>query len=154
MDMSVIRTVREKFGDRYVAAEDLFRKSLNTTATPAMGHTHAVLWIIVDNGRGEDIVRRHYEAMLRYDAEIEGIQRPIDPYNGPRELATRLIQQGYKLELTVLPPDFDRSAEYLELKHKEFLARQYDIQAVCYNLENRIMPEEPTEPLQIDGISE
>ncbi|WDS62110.1 hypothetical protein [Pseudomonas phage D6] len=154
MELGLIRKLRDNFGDRYVSAEDLFRKSLNTVATPAMGHGAAVLWLIVDNARGEDIVRRHYEAMLRYDAEIDGIEKPIDPYNGPRELASRLIQQGYKLELTVLPPDFDKKEQYIELKHREMLAKQYDIQAVCYNLDNRVMPDEPVEPLKIDGINE
>jgi len=154
MELSLIRALRDNFGDRYVSAEDLFRKSLNTVATPAMGHDHAVLWIIVDNARGEDIVRRHYESMLRYDAEIDGIEKPIDPYNVPRELATRLIQQGYKLELTVLPPDFDKKEQYVMLKHREMQAKHYDVQAVCYNLDNRVMPDETMDPLKIDGISE
>jgi hypothetical protein len=155
MDMNLIRQLRDVFGERYVEAEALFRKSLNTVAVPAMGSPKAVLWIIVDNSRGEDIVRRHYESMLKYDQETSGQEQPIDPYNGPRELATRLMQQGYHMELTVLPADFDKKPKYVELKYAEMQAKHFDVQAVCYNLENRVMPDEDqVDPLKIDGISE
>jgi hypothetical protein len=155
MDMTLIRQLRDVFGDRYVAAQDLFRKSLCTVAVPAMGSDKAVLWIIVDNARGEDIARRHYEAMLGFDKETSGQEQPIDPYGGPRELAIRLMQQQYQIELTVLPADFDKKAKYIELKHAELQAKHFDVQMVCYNLENRVMPDEPkVEPLKIDGIVE
>lgn len=140
MNLDTIKWLSETFGDRYVAANDLFRKSLNEVATPAMGHKEAVLWIITDNVRGEDIVRRHYEAMLREDSILMGQEQPIDPYGGPRALAIRLAQQGFRMELTVLPPGFDKGTDYLKLKAQEFQLKEYDVQAVCYNLENRVMP--------------
>lgn len=152
MDLQLIRELRDTFKDRYVSANDLFVKSLNTVATPVMGSPKAVLWIIVDNARGEDIVRRHYEAMLKEDEKITGKEQLIDPYGGPSQLTTRLRQQGYHMELTVLPEDFDKKTKYIQLKHAEMLAKHYDVQAVCYNLDNRVMPDEET--LKIDGINE
>lgn len=140
MDQNLILHLSKVFGAKYVVAKELFRKSLNTVATPAMGHSKAVLWIITDNVRGEDIVRRHYETMLAEDTLLTGTEQLIDPYGGPRELAIRLKQQGYHMEMTIFPPNFDKKKEYIELKLKELSAKEYDVQAVCYNLEDRVMP--------------
>lgn len=140
MDLSLINLLKKEFGEQYVTSNELFRKSVNTVATPAMGHSKATLWIIVDNCRGEDVVRRHYEAMLKFDEECDGQERNIDPYGGPQALVHRLKAQGYNMEFTILPPDFDNKAKYIELKAREFRANEHDIQAVCYNLDDRVMP--------------
>lgn len=154
MKLNVIKMLSETFGERYVSANDLFRKSLNTVATPVMGSKKAVLWIIVDNGqRGEDVTRRHYESMLAEDSLIAGKEMPIDPYGGPRELAIRLLQQGYEMKLTLIPPGFEDTERYLSLHHSAMVSEHKDIQAVCYNLDNRVMPEADPEPLKIEGIN-
>lgn len=145
MDLKLIAQLKETFGELYVSSADLFRKSINTVAVPAMGHTKATLWIIVDNCRGEDVVRRHYEAMLKLDEECDGQERSIDPYGGPQALVQRLKAQGYNMEFTILPPDFDNKAKYIELKTREFRNNEHDIQAVCYNLDERVMPTEEME---------
>lgn len=150
MDLSIIKHLRETFGDRYVSSNDLFRKSLNTVAVPTMGSTRACLWIITDNARGEDVVRRHYETMLKEDSVTMGIERPIDPYNGPRELAQRLMAQGYHLAITAIPAGFDKKQRYLELKRSEMQKEGMDIQAVCYNLDNIVMPDDK---MEIDGVN-
>ncbi|MCY1447289.1 hypothetical protein D9M71_639010 [compost metagenome] len=154
MKLNVINMLSKTFGERYVSAENLFRKSLNTVAAPVMGSTKAVLWIIVDNGqRGEDVTRRHYETMLAEDSLIAGKQLPIDPYGGPRELAIRLLQQGYEMKLTLIPAGFAETERYLTLQYSAMMAEFKDIQAVCYNLDNRVMPEADPEPLKIEGIN-
>ena len=145
MKLELMGWLKKEFAELYVPADDLFRKSLCTTAVPAMGSTKATLWIILDKFRGEDLVRRHYEAMLRFDFETDGKERNIDPYGGPRELATRLRAQGYNIEFTILPADYDNPIKYCELKLRQFRAEHRDIQAVCYNLEDRVMPTEEME---------
>lgn len=145
MNLELMGWLKKEFAEQYVSADDVFRKSLCTTAVPAMGSTKATLWIILDNVRGEDLVRRHYEAMLRFDGEIDGKEHNIDPYGGPRELALRLRAQGYNIEFTILPADFANKVKYCELKLKQFRVEHRDIQAVCYNLEHRVMPTEEME---------
>ena len=115
-----------------------------------MGSKRATLWIIIDNARGEDVVRRHYETMLKEDSVTMGIERPIDPYNGPRELAQRLMAQGYHLAITAIPAAFDKKQRYLELKRSEMQKDGMDIQAVCYNLDNIALPDET---MKIDGVN-
>ena len=153
MELKVIKFLREELRGNYMSSKDLFHKSLNTVAAPAMGTRKATLWIIVDNCRGEDIVRAHYEAMLAEDSKIAGKQLPIDPYGGPRELATRLGQQGYNMELTILPPDFKDKIRYIELKRNEMSKNQHDIQGVCYNLDNVMVLEDESEQLVVEGIN-
>lgn len=145
MDLKLINFLSSTFGEQYVKAEELFRKSLNETAVPAMGHNNATLWIICDNVRGEDITRRHYEAMLRLDAEIDGEQQAIDPYGGPQTLVNRLRQQRFDIALTIFPPGFEKKVEYAELKLRQMRAEYKDVQLVCYNLEDRVMPTEEME---------
>jgi hypothetical protein len=152
MKLEVIKQLNELFGDRYMPSNDLFRKSLNTVATPVMGCRKAVLWIIVDNGqRGEDVTRRHYETMLAEDTLLTGKEQLIDPYGGPRELAVRLLQQGYEMKLTLIPPGFEETQKYIALQYSAMQAEFKDVQAVCYNLDNRVMPEDK---LSIEGIDE
>lgn len=151
MELAIIKFLQAELGDKYVSSNDLFLKSLNAVAVPTMGTTKATLWIVADGVRGEDIVRRHYETMLKSDSQLSGKESPIDPYNGPRELALRLKQQGFNMEMTIFPPDYPTKMRYLELKRKQLVSEGCDIQAVCYNLDNVAILEED-DKLVIDGI--
>lgn len=153
MELGLIKFLREELRGNYMSSKDLFHKSLNTVAAPAMGTVKATLWIIVDNCRGEDIVRAHYESMLAEDSKIAGKEQPIDPYGGARELAQRLSQQGYNMELTILPPDFNNKVRYIELKRNEMSKNKHDIQGVCYNLDNVVLLDDTPEPMTIEGIN-
>ena len=152
MNLDLIKWLRDELRGNYVSSADLFKKSLNQTAAPAMGTTKTTLWIIVDNCRGEDIVRAHYEAMLAGDSLLAGKQQPIDPYGGPRELAIRLAQQGFNMELTILPPDFKDKIRYVQLKRNQMSKDGHDIQAVCYNLDN-VVHDQGIDPLVVDGVN-
>lgn len=150
MDLALIKTLKDLFGDRYVSSNELFRKSLNEVAVPAMGSTKATLWIIVDNSKGEDIVRRHYESMLAEDEKITGVPKKIDPYGGPRELVQRLRAQGFNIEMTILPVAHDEKSKYITLKRKVMLNEHHDIQLVCYNLDNIAVVEDE---MKVDGVN-
>uniref|UniRef100_A0AB39CCK5 Uncharacterized protein n=1 Tax=Pseudomonas phage RVTF4 TaxID=3236931 RepID=A0AB39CCK5_9VIRU len=145
MNLEMIKWLKEHFGDRYVSADALFRKSLNEVAVPAMGHKKATLWIIVDNCRGEDIARRHYETMLQCDKELTGEEQLIDPYGGPREMTNRLRAQGFDIKMTAYPKGFDKMVDHAKLYAAKFAMEQLDVQMVCYNLEDRVMPTEEME---------
>lgn len=145
MNLEMMNWLKKTFGDRFMTSAELFRKSLNTVAQPAVGYTKGTLWIISDANRGEDIVRRHYEAMLEFDKELTGMEQKIDPYGGPRELAQRLKQQGYDMQMTIYPKDFEKMVEHATLYRSKFELEFRDVQAVCYNLDDRVMPTEEME---------